>query len=228
MNPSIRVTHRWKQAFPGAMLGALALSGVENPKQDDALEAHARELEADLRRRLSGLDRSQIAVLPSIRAYAEYYKRFGKTYHLKLQLESVVHKNKAIAASGALVQAMFMAEMKNMLLTAGHDLGAVKGDLIVDLAEGSEAYVTLAGPPVTLKPGDMFIRDDEGVISSIVYGPDQRTRITAGTIAVLYAIYAVPGIPPADVERHLGDLEVYARLFSPNAGLLSREILLAA
>jgi DNA/RNA-binding domain of Phe-tRNA-synthetase-like protein len=209
------------------MLGAVALGGVENPKQDAALEGRARDLEADLRSRFLEPDRSQIAGLPCVRAYADYYKRFGKTYHLILQLESVTHKNKAISGSGALVQAMFMAEMKNLLLTAGHDLGAIQGSLTVEVAEGSEEYATLAGTPATLKAGDMCIRDDKGVISSIVYGPDHRTRITADTRAVLYAVYAVPGIPLGDLERHLGDLEANVRIFSPNAVVISREVLLA-
>jgi DNA/RNA-binding domain of Phe-tRNA-synthetase-like protein len=161
-------------------------------------------------------------------AYESYYKRFGKTYHLMLQLESVVHKNKAIAGSGALVQAMFMAEMNHLLLTAGHDLETIQGSPTVDVAEGSEEYVTLGGMPATLKARDMYIRDDEGVISSIVYGPDHRTRITADTRSVLYAVYAVPGIPLDDLERHLGDLEANVRIFSPNAARLSREVLLAA
>ena len=197
--------------IPGGHTGSSGARRGREPEAGRRARGRARDLEADLRSRFLEPDRSQIASLPCVRAYAVYYKRFGKTYHLILQLESVTHKNKAIAGSGALVQAMFMAEMKNLLLTAGHDLGAIQGSLTVDVAQGSEEYATLAGTPATLKPGDMCIRDEDGVISSIVYGPDQRTRITADTRAVLYAVYAVPGISLGDVERHLGDLEANVR-----------------
>ena len=39
-----------------------------------------------------------------------------------------------------------------------------------------------------MKPGDMMISDARGVISSIVYGPDQRTRITPETTRVLLTV----------------------------------------
>ena len=44
-----------------------------------------------------------------------------------------------------------------------------------------------------MKPGDMMICDARGIISSIVYGPDQRTRITPKTTRVLFTVYARPG-----------------------------------
>ena len=62
-----------------------------------------------------------------IQAYAAYYERFNKTYHVQLQLESVALKGKSIPRVSALVEAMFMAELENLLLTAGHDLDVVQG-----------------------------------------------------------------------------------------------------
>lgn len=40
----------------------------------------------------------------------------------------------------ALVEAMFIAELKNLLLTAGHDLDAVELPLKLDIARGGERY----------------------------------------------------------------------------------------
>jgi DNA/RNA-binding domain of Phe-tRNA-synthetase-like protein len=112
---------------------------------------------------------------------------------------------------------MLMAELKNLLLTAGHDLAAVKGPLALDVADGRETYVRLGGNDQSLKPGDMMIRDAEGVISCIVYGPDERSKITSRTTAALYTVYAPPGIPAQAVREHLEDLLSYVRLFSPAA-----------
>jgi hypothetical protein len=50
-----------------------------------------------------------------IKTYHDYYKRFKKTYHILLQLESIVFKNKSIPKVSSLVEAMFMAELKNLL-----------------------------------------------------------------------------------------------------------------
>jgi len=40
----------------------------------------------------------------------------------------------------------------------------------------------------------MFIADGQGVISSIVYGPDRRTRITLATRNAVFTVYAPAGI----------------------------------
>ena len=127
-------------------------------------------------------------------AYAEYYRQFKKTYHIQLQLESIVLKEKSIPSVAALVEAMFMAEMQDLLLTVGHDLDTVHLPLTLDVATGDETYTLLRGEEQILKPGDMMIRDQVGVISSILYGPDQRTQITPATSNVIFTVYAPPGI----------------------------------
>ena len=73
----------------------------------------------------------------------------------------------------------------------------------------------------------MFIRDEEGVLSSIVYGPDWRTRITSQTQSVVFTVYAPAGITAGEVEAHLTDLETTVRLFSPGAAVEIREVLAA-
>lgn len=218
---------RWRQAWPGAMVGVIGLRHIVNPERDAALEAYAVEVESQLRARFSGADRSALAATPALRAYADYYKRFDKTYHVRLQLESVVFKGKPIAGPSAIVQAMFVAELKNMLLTAGHDLGAVRGGLTVDAATPAESYKRLNGEEQVLKAGDMFIRDEEGILSSIVYGPDWRTRITSQTGSVVFTVYAPAGISRDELEAHLADLESTVRLFSPDAVIETREVLSA-
>lgn len=221
-------TDRWMQSWPGALVGVIGLRRVVNPERDAALEACAAEVASQLRARFSGADRSALAATPALRAYADYYKRFDKTYHVRLQLESVVFKGKPITGSSALVLAMFVAELKNMLLTAVHDLGAVRGGLTVDASTGTESYKRLNGEEQVLKPGDMFIRDEEGILSSIVYGPDWRTRITPQTSSAVFTVYAPVGISSDELETHMADLESMVRLFSPEVVVETREVLSAS
>lgn len=223
----IRVSERWRSSYPGASIGILSLTGAENLAAHPALEAAKRELASRLRAEFAGADRPALRSHPRIRPYAAYYSRFDKTYHVQLQLESVALKGKPLPTTAVLVDAMLMAELKNLLLTAGHDLAAVRAPLTIDAADGTEAYLRLDGREQALKPGDMAISDSEGVISCIVYGPDQRTRITASTGQVLYTVYAPAGISPEDVRSHLGDLLAFVRLASPGAEPLSLEVLRA-
>jgi DNA/RNA-binding domain of Phe-tRNA-synthetase-like protein len=199
------------------MVGVLGMHGLLNPELDVVLQDRAAQLEAQIRARFAGSDRAMLLSTPTLSAYASYYKRFGKTYHIQLQLESVLFKGKSIVGPSAIVEAMFLAELKNQLLTAGHDLEPVRGDIVVDVSLGTEAYTQLGGREQTLKAGDMFIRDDEGILSSILYGPDLRTRLTSETRAAIFTTYAPPGIPQADLQTHLSDLEANVRLFSPRA-----------
>jgi DNA/RNA-binding domain of Phe-tRNA-synthetase-like protein len=211
------VTDSWKEAYPDAGAGVLIMHQVENPARHAALEARREALEAQLRSAYAGLDRVAIKGHPILQAYDAYYRRFKKTYHVQLQLESIAFKGKSIPSGAALVEAMFMAEVKNMLLTAGHDLDAVELPITLDVSTGNERYTLLQGSEQVLKAGDMMMVDCKGVISSILYGPDQRTQMRAETRNVVFTVYAPPGVTPEGVMRHLQEIEATVRLFSPNA-----------
>jgi DNA/RNA-binding domain of Phe-tRNA-synthetase-like protein len=212
-----RVSQEWKTTYPDALAGVLAMQDVDNPPVHPGLEAQKQALQDRLRQRYSRMDRGAIAALPAIRAYAAYYKKFDKTYHVQLQLESIVFKGKSLPSVAALVEAMFMAEIDNLLLTAGHDLDTLQTPVTLDVARGNERYTLLRGQEQTLKLKDMFINDRGGVISSILYGPDQRTQITTATRNVLFTVYAPPGIEAMAVRKHLGDIQNNVLLVSPQA-----------
>jgi DNA/RNA-binding domain of Phe-tRNA-synthetase-like protein len=205
----------WKAAYPGAAAGVLVMRNAANPQDHPELDKVKAELEDQLRDRYA--DRNALRALPSIQVYEAYFRPFKKTYHVLLQLESVAVKGKPIPRSGALVQAMFMAELKNHLLTAGHDLAAVQMPIGIDVAKGSERYVLYNGQEQTLKAGDMFIADAQGAISNVIYGPDRRTRIGPGTRDALYTVYAPPGIGEEAVRRHLEDIRANVTLVAPAA-----------
>ena len=213
----IVLTENWTRSYPGAAIGVAALRNVVNPDRHEQLDERRKDLEKLLRDRFASQDRAALKQHPIIQAYAAYYRQFGKTYHVQLQLESVAFKGKSIPRASSLVEAMFLAELKNLILTAGHDLDQVRGQLVVDAAAGSEVYRTLDGHEQTLKPQDMFIRDNEGVLSSVLYGPDFRTRITAKTSRIVFTVYAPEGIEPGAVENHLRELTENVRLVAPQA-----------
>jgi DNA/RNA-binding domain of Phe-tRNA-synthetase-like protein len=217
-------SENWKNIYPEAAIGVLAMRYVANPKENVSLNEQKEALEAALRDRFAGYDRTTLRALPSIQPYHAYYKRFKKTYHVLQQLESVALKGKPIPKAAALVEAMFMAELKNQLLTAGHDLAVIQKPVGVDVAEGDERYTGISGREQTTKRGDMMIADAEGILSSIIYGPDRRTCITANTRQVLFTAYAPEGIEKKAVESHLRDIEAYVRLIAPEAEILLQNV----
>jgi DNA/RNA-binding domain of Phe-tRNA-synthetase-like protein len=211
------VSETWKTTYPGAVVGVLAMRGVVNPERHAGLDKRKEELENELRSQFSGYDRAALKALPTVQAYNAYYKRFKKTYHVRLQLESVVLKGKSIPRVAALVECMFMAELKNLLLTAGHDLEILQMPVGIDVADGSERYTRINRQEQTLKAGDMMIADAQGVISSVIYGPDHRTRIRPETRQVMFTVYAPPGIGEGAMCEHLQDIQANVLLVAPEA-----------
>jgi DNA/RNA-binding domain of Phe-tRNA-synthetase-like protein len=209
------VSEEWKTAYPGAAVGVLALGNVINPEYHPALDQLREALEGQIR--TSFASKEELRAQPRLQAYRAYYKRFKKTYHVQMQMESIAFKGKSIPRVAALVEAMFIAELKDQLLTAGHDLDIVESPVRLDTARGTEQYVRINGQEQQLKAGDMFIADAQGVLSTVIYGPDRRTQIVPGTRRALFTVYAPPGIGEEAVYQHLKDIEANIRLFAPQA-----------
>ena len=213
----IEISAGLRKLYPGAVLGVLAMRGARNPARHDELEDMGAAVEARLRDKFAEGGKPALKANPVVAAYERYYKTFRKTYHVTLQLESVIWKGRGIPSVSAIVKAMFMAELSNMLLTAGHDVAKVKLPLRLGAGVGTEAYEALGGEQRIVKEGDMFISDSGGVISSILGGPDQRTSISADTKDLLFTVYAPPGIGEALVLSHLEDIRRYMTIIAPEA-----------
>lgn len=220
----IEISAAWRSAHPGAALGVLAMGDIQIPGHSTQLDQKKIALESQLRDIYGDKDRSSILEIPAMQAYTAYYKRFKKTYHLLLQLESIAHKNRSIPQGSALVQAMFMAELSSLLLTAGHDLSHIEAPIQLDSCRGDEVYTLLRGDSVTCKPGDMATSDQQGVFCSVIYGQDLRTRITNDTQNVLYVVYVPAGIKSEVIVLHLEDLEHNVKLSFPDSKTTFREI----
>ena len=216
---SILATDEWRTSHPGAVIGFLELSGAGSVSSSPELEARKRELESHLREQYQGFTRKDFLALPTLSAYDRYYNRFDKTYHVQLQLESIVLKGKGLPAVSPLVDANFMAEMETFLLSAGHDAAKLVEPVIMDVSHEGESMTQMNGTPKIIRAGDMVMRDAGGLACSILYGQDNRSPISPDTSHALYVAYAPPGVPVESVEAHLRRIEANIRLFSPSAVL---------
>jgi DNA/RNA-binding domain of Phe-tRNA-synthetase-like protein len=163
------------------------------------------------------MQRAELAALPTVQAYQAHYKPFGQTYHVLRQLESVALKGRSLASPNTLVLAMFAAELESLLLTAGHDVAALQPPIVLDASRGDERFVGIGGQAQAVRAGDMLMRDGGGIISAVIYGPDQRTRLNEQTTAALFTTYAPAGIEVALLEEHLERIAELARSVAPQA-----------
>jgi len=221
----ISATEHWRATHPGAVIGLLELSGAENNRASLALDARKRETEERLRERYRGYTRREFLSLPVMAAYEKYYKKFQKTYHVLLQLESVVLKGKSLPDVSPLVDSNFMAEVETLVLTAGHDVAKLQGPVSIDAAREGDRMTQMNDTPKAMLSGDMVMRDADGLSCSILYGQDNRSPISADTSRVLYVAYAPVGVPAAAVEAQLQQIEENVRLFSPQAVVEQKQLL---
>jgi DNA/RNA-binding domain of Phe-tRNA-synthetase-like protein len=216
---SISATDDWRTSHPGAIIGLLQLSGVGGVRSSPELDARKREVESRLRQQFQGFTRKDFLALPILSAYDRYYNRFDKTYHVQLQLESIVLKGKSLPAVSPLVDANFMAEVETLLLSAGHDAAKLVEPVVMDVSREGESMTQMNGTPKVIRTGDMIMRDAEGLACSILYGQDNRSPISQETSHVLYVTYSPPGVPAESVEGHLRRIEANIRLFAKSAVL---------
>ncbi|MFH1513507.1 MAG: hypothetical protein ABIG45_09165 [Bacillota bacterium] len=200
-------------AYPGAKMGILAMRSITpSAPLDPSVISDAME---EIRRRYGHLDRAGLKAMHPTWAYVEYYQKFGYSYHVLAQLESVLKGKRTPGAGSGVLQAMFLSEVESMLLTAGHDLHTLRLPLRLQTAAGDETYVSISGKEVTAVLGDLMVCDGSGVISSILRGPDFGSRITGITADVLFTVYAPPGIDADSVKTAMQKLAGRIRSFSP-------------
>ena len=208
----IEVTNRWHKTSPGAHVGVLLIGKIDNTRRETPLEARKRAVEARLREN-TGFTRAELLEVKVLRAYRDFYKRFGNIYHVQLQLESTV-KGKLLPSVSPLVDANFAAELETLVFTAGHDADLLTSPLTLDATGGGEAFTGMNGAVKTLKPGDMM-RGAHGMICTIIAGQDARTPISEATRRALYMAYAPSGVPVEAAKQQLESIRQNVLLFAP-------------
>ena len=196
----IELTPRLRIIYPKAVFGSLIARNVPNMKKNDGLEERKRDLEKKIKEAYAGPDEDQ-----TIQDYNTYFKRWGETYPIEFQIKTIKRGGRFPQVS-ALVDSMFLAELKNGHLTSGHDLDALQGDLIFDASEGGERYLKLNDKEQQLKKDDVVLKDERGILASVLYGPARRASITPETKNALYLAWYPYGMVGELITAHLKDI----------------------
>lgn len=224
---AISGTEEWQSTHPGAVIGLLELADVENTRPSHQLNERKQATVTRLRERYKGFTRQDFLSLPVMAAYTQYYKQFSKTYHVQLQVESIVLKGKSLPNVSPLVDANFAAEVETFILTAGHDVAQLRGPVFIDVSRPGDQITQMNGDTKEMRAGDMVMKDAHGICCSIIYGQDNRSPIAPETSRVLYVAYAPAGVPAEAVEEQLRQIEENIRLFSPEAIVEQQHLLRA-
>ncbi len=224
---NVSATPAWSMAHPGAAIGLLELSGVVNRSASVELNQRKRETEAQLRSLYAGYSRQEFLALPTMAAYEKYYRHFDKTYHVLLQVESILLKSRTLPDVSPLVDANFTAEVSSLILTAGHDVARLDPPVVIDVSNADDEIININGEKKPIRPGDMVMRDAHGICCTILYGQDNRSPISPLTTNVLYVAYAPPGVVHDQVRSHLAQVEANVRLFAPQAVVEQNRLLIA-
>ncbi len=213
-----------KEQYPDTTFGIMIMTECV-AVTSVALEPARSDLETSLQERFSGLDKSQMRAISPFSDYHNYYKRFRKTFHVLQQCESIASRKKQIPNGVPLVQSMFMAELKNQILTAGYDCSTLHHPFHVQLADGETGFNGMGKATRTPPKDDIIFTCDQKILGSIICGPDHEHRIQKSTNHVLFAAYGVPGISTLQIETHFQDISNFVRLSAPDTTIQDIDIL---
>jgi DNA/RNA-binding domain of Phe-tRNA-synthetase-like protein len=203
----VTVSEDLSKYFPDLKVSTMEVRNLENKKLDEELEKEKRNIEVEIRSRSKEYLESD-----TIKEYNEFFKKFGKKYPIEYQIKSIM-EGKSFPSQYTVVESMFMAELKNMYLTAGHDLDLIDDSLNTMITKGDEDYTNISGKEMKLKAEDIITRDGTGIISSVLYGPDRRTMITEKTRNYLFFAYFPYGEEDSKIKNHFEDILRYIQIF---------------
>lgn len=197
------------ELFPAATIGIVVAHGIDNqPTSDPAIGALLQAAVADAAARLGEDD---LATHPAIAPWREAYRRFGvKPAKFRSSIENLLRSARAhgLREINPLVDLYNAVSLTHWLPCGGEDLQAVRGDVHLTRATGSEHFVPLgsteAQPP---QAGEVIYRDDEGVLCRCWnWREAERTKLTPETTDAVLVIEGLPEQGPAAVEAACREL----------------------
>jgi DNA/RNA-binding domain of Phe-tRNA-synthetase-like protein len=136
--------------------------------------------------------------LRRINLFETYFAENGVRCPLGEQFAAI--RKKGLPTTGVLIQTLLFAEMSTGLLMGAQNAAAIKGDLVYDLAAAGESFKGMRSE-VSCRENEIVVRDGDGIIASLLQGPDHRTRLLKDSVDLVFLVFSVPGITIDDVEH---------------------------
>ncbi len=196
-----------KSAYPDLKVSAVEVGFTDEPKFNQELIDLKKELENNVRKDYKNPENLEI-----VKKYNLFFKKFDSKVPMEFQIKSILN-NREIPVMHPVLTCMFMAELKNAILTAGHDLSKLGDEIEVLRSDGTEEYTKINEKTQKLKNNDIFATDGISIISSVLYGPDSRTKITEKTKHYLFMCYSF-GLGNEEIETHMNDILSYLKILA--------------
>jgi len=186
------------------------IRGITARLTEDAPQLTQQDLEEDIREvrrnlvyQYGEMERKELKQLEMLQPFIRYFKSYKKTYHLFLQLESFIHKDKPLPFITPLVSAYFLAELETGVLASAHDLDKIIPGLSLTAAEGGETLTLINGEERSAPAGDALLKDSEGLLTCVIQGQDSRTVLGPGSRNAAYFVYGPSGVSDQELTAAL-------------------------
>ena len=205
------------RAFPDALIGIAAFSGVDNAGSSVEVTAALR---AEDDRAAVAFGGAAIPEHPRIAPWREAYRAFGaKPKDHPSSIENLVRrvaKGSRLPHVSKLVDLYNAVSLRHLLPVGGEDLAAVEGDVELAFAGENEPAVRLLGEPPEMarppKKGEVIYRDDVGALCRRWNWKEaDRTKLTEATRDGFLVVEALPPVMRAELAAALTDLAEMVR-----------------
>ena len=205
------------RAFPDALIGVAAFSGVDNAGESAEVTAALR---AEEDRAAAAFAGASIPDHPRIAPWRAAYRAFGaKPKDHPSSIENLVRrvsKGGRLPHVNKLVDLYNAVSLRHLVPVGGEDLAAVQGDVELAFAGESEPAVRLLGEPPEMarppKPGEVIYRDRAGALCRRWNWKEaDRTKLTESTRDGFLVVEALPPVMRAELVAALADLAEMVR-----------------
>lgn len=131
---------------------------------------------------------------------------FGqRKFRCPLGIQYAKASKSGLPSINPIVDLLIATEMRFGLLAGIQDAEPIRGNLAFEEILEKDGYIGMRGE-ITCPRGDLVFRDENGIIASLFQGPDQRTKISPRTQAVVILVMGVPGIDIGIIENALREI----------------------
>jgi len=200
--------------FPGLILGAIFVSGIENGEQSMDFQRKVRKIEEEIRQNYFS---ETLSKHPNIQAWRLAYSTFGaKPKKYKSSIESLfrmVLKGMELRSINTIVDIYNYVSLKHKIPLGGDDLDKVDGDITLCFACGDESFTPLNSIETeTVKEGEVIYKDEKEVLCRRWNWREcDKTKMTPVTKNAVLVLEGLSPVGQEDIESAAENLSALVR-----------------